>query len=94
MLCPSCDSTDVETLVINEEFAYGVGVGAVTLHAVIPVRRCKACRMEFTDYEAEDSRTAAVTLHRFAKIEERLDRLERNATGGIGRMDLGRKETT
>lgn len=62
--CAECDSTNVETHVVTDKMKYGVaGPNQVVIVVDIPVRRCKRCGFEYTDWEAEDIRTAAINRY-------------------------------
>jgi hypothetical protein len=52
-----------------EEFLYGVAPDQVTLKATVPLFTCQACDFEFTDFEAERAREAAVAKHLSPKID-------------------------
>lgn len=61
--CPGCDAP-VTTTIETERFPYGVdGPDQVILEATVPVRHCAACGLDYTDYEGEDARDAAVRAH-------------------------------
>jgi DNA-binding transcriptional regulator YiaG len=47
----------------TDTFAYGVGADATQLSAVVPVRTCADCGMQFTDEEGERLRHEAVCRH-------------------------------
>lgn len=46
-----------------QEFTYGVDSTAIVLRAIVPVRVCGSCHLEFLDHEAEDARHDAVCAH-------------------------------
>ena len=61
--CPQCLS-DVTTVVETETFPYGIdGPSQVMLTVTVPVRCCASCDWQYTDFEAEDIREAAVKAH-------------------------------
>ena len=41
--CARCAASGVTTFLHEDSFQYGSGETAVTLHATIPVRKCKVC---------------------------------------------------
>ena len=67
-MCPQCGVADSVTFRHEEEhFPYGVAPHIVDLSAVVDKGRCSACSFEFTDWRAEDARTAAVNTHLLLK---------------------------
>lgn len=62
--CANCNSSDVDTTWIVDEFKYGEGGEAVSLKAHVPLRTCHRCGFQFLDQEAEDLRQKAVCEHR------------------------------
>jgi DNA-binding transcriptional regulator YiaG len=61
-LCPECNSA-VETRLLEDRFQYGSGAKAVELQALVPIHVCPNCGFEYTDFQAEDLRHAAVCRH-------------------------------
>lgn len=61
--CPECDSEDISTSYENETVPYGSGTEATNLTCTVPVRKCKACGLSFTDDEAAEIRHEAVCRH-------------------------------
>jgi len=59
--CPSCNSTDVHTSIVNEEFIYGT-VGT-KLKAIIPVNSCSNCDLEYTTEAASRRRTESISKY-------------------------------
>ena len=50
MICPECESSNVETKQEMGTFQYG----NKTISVELPVRTCKNCELEYLDAEAED----------------------------------------
>ena len=46
-----------------QEFEYGAGPEAVTLHARVPVWSCSTCELEYVDADGERAQHAAVCRH-------------------------------
>jgi DNA-binding transcriptional regulator YiaG len=61
--CPRCGSNSVTTTIERDTFVYGTGADAAELSALVPVHTCSACRFEYTDAVAEESRHEAVCQH-------------------------------
>lgn len=62
--CAQCGAAGVTTTIEQQTFPYGVdGPGQVMLAATVPVRHCAVCGFDYTDFEGEDARDAAVTAH-------------------------------
>jgi putative zinc finger/helix-turn-helix YgiT family protein len=100
--CPSCHHDDIETRMEAQRFEYGEGRAAVTLTAMVPVRRCRHCGFDFLDAVAERSRHDAVCqyLGRLTPTEIRagrrrlgMNRRRFALLTGIGEASLGRWES-
>lgn len=61
--CPQCGEDSITTRWIRDSFKYGTGDSAATLQVDLPVRRCKACDLQFLDHEGERLRHEAVCRH-------------------------------
>jgi putative zinc finger/helix-turn-helix YgiT family protein len=61
--CPECGSDSISTRYEEETFPYGVGADPINLTAVVPVRSCSKCGVDFTDQEADVARHEAVCAH-------------------------------
>ena len=61
--CPDCDSNRVFTSRQDYEYVYGAGESAITLQVEIPVRSCRDCECQFTDWEAEEKMHNALCAH-------------------------------
>lgn len=62
--CPACYAKGAVTYTREEQsFPYGLAPNTVTLSATVEVGRCDACKLEFTDWRAEDARDEAVQRH-------------------------------
>src|SRR5579864_768409 len=59
--CPNCGGADVVTAREQQTFLYGAE--GTPLKAIVPVRICKACAFQFTDFEAEEAREQAIRDH-------------------------------
>jgi len=75
--CPNCGCEDVFTTQESEPFFYPK---CDTTFVLVPVRNCRACHAEWTDYESETIRTrhmfqlektAGIIRTKFADDEER-----------------------
>ena len=62
-VCAACGETAATLGVTRQEFRYGSGDAAPTLHADVPVWSCGACGMEYVDSDGEALQHAAVCLH-------------------------------
>ena len=62
--CPSCGSRDIQSRMDDEIFIYGADPKtAVELTVHVPVHRCEACDIEYTDGVGEKVRHDAVCRH-------------------------------
>ena len=61
--CPNCGSSQVETQMTRDRFAFGTGARAVMLEVLLPFRKCVDCEFQYTDSEAEDIRHETVCRH-------------------------------
>jgi hypothetical protein len=62
-ICPECSSTEVTTTTVEERFPYGQGSKAVDVTALLPLRTCMCCGLEYFDSESEHLRHDAVCPH-------------------------------
>lgn len=99
--CPQCDGV-VETIRHEDVFRYGDGESAVDIPVMLPVRRCRACGIEFLDHEAERVKHEALCRHfgvltpwEIREIRKRhgLSRAAFAELTGLGAASLGRWET-
>lgn len=61
--CPECEQNRVSTTIHDHEYVYGEGESAITLQVKIPVRHCRGCDCQFTDWEAEEIMQNALCAH-------------------------------
>lgn len=61
--CPLCGESSATTEWTRDSFEYGTADSAVMLEVDLPVRRCRACDIEFLDHEGERLRHEAVCRH-------------------------------
>jgi putative zinc finger/helix-turn-helix YgiT family protein len=100
--CPSCGHEAIETTQIDHRFPYGEGDQAVELSAMVPLRRCRDCGLEFLDSVAEDRQHEAVCRHlgvmtpvEIREIRQKAGSLSRGEFAKISRLGeatLGRWE--
>ena len=99
--CPRCEGV-VETIRHEDIFQYGDGESAVDLPVVLPVRRCRACGVEFLDHEAERVKHEALCRHfgvltpwEIRKIRKKhgLSRVAFGDLTGLGAASLSQWET-
>ena len=99
--CPQCEGV-VETITHEDVFRYGDGKSAVDLPVLLPVRRCRACGIEFLDHEAERVKHEALCGHfgvltpweiREIRKRHNLSRAAFAELTGLGAASLGRWET-
>ena len=99
--CPQCEGV-VETITHEDVFRYGDGKSAVDLPVLLPVRRCRACGIEFLDHEAERVKHEALCRHfgvltpweiREIRKRHNLSRAAFAELTGLGAASLGRWET-
>ena len=101
LACPECEGV-VETTRQEDVFRYGDGESAVNLPVILPVRRCRACGVEFLDHEAERIKHEALCKHfgvltpwEIREIRKRHDLSQAafSELTGLGAASLGRWET-
>lgn len=61
--CPACNSDRVNSLVVDAEFPYGEGSGAVSIPVKLRTYVCNNCELEFLDSGAEELKHEAVCRH-------------------------------
>lgn len=61
--CAVCGEGRASRAFEMQEFEYGAGAAAVTLHARVPVWTCDACEMQYVGAEGEVAQHAAVCRH-------------------------------
>jgi DNA-binding transcriptional regulator YiaG len=61
--CSACGSNAVSTTFVDEQMEYGSGPTPVHIPVRLPVHRCAACELEFTDSTAEGLRHEAICRH-------------------------------
>lgn len=61
--CIMCDDGEATRTFVVQEFEYGTGGNAVTLHARVPVWSCPTCELEYVDAEGERAQHDAVCRH-------------------------------
>ena len=103
LICPLCDSESIETFLHSHAFKYGSDDSAVTLRVdKLPVRRCTACDLEFTDHEGERLQHDAVCRHLGVLTPTEVREIRKRygmttaafaETTGLGPATLGRWET-
>ena len=103
LICPLCDSESIETFLHSHAFKYGSGDSAVTLRVdKLPVRRCTACDLEFTDHEGERLQHDAVCRHLGVLTPTEVREIRKRygmttaafaETSGLGPATLSRWET-
>lgn len=99
--CPTCDSTQGRTDVVQHKFTYGVGDTAVELTCQLPVRVCENCGGQFVDEVGEAVRQEAICRHlnrltptQVLKIREDCgSQVVFGELTGIGEASLSRWET-
>jgi putative zinc finger/helix-turn-helix YgiT family protein len=87
--CPSCGHDAVETIQVEHKFPYGDGDQAVTLSAIVPLRRCRECGFEFLDSAAEERKHEAVCRHLGVMTPAEV-RSIRNVAGKLSRGEFAR----
>ena len=68
--CPNCESRSVTERQFTDSFRYGFPPNITVLHAVVPLLECHHCGQAWTDYRAEELRTAAVHAYIEARAKQ------------------------
>ncbi|MEN6549999.1 MAG: hypothetical protein ABFE07_28480 [Armatimonadia bacterium] len=68
--CGECGRQRLEKFWREQNLPYGLGDDLVNLTVNIPVYRCLDCGFEFTDYEADEAKDAAVRKHLESKAAQ------------------------
>ena len=96
--CPSCESTDIETLFVEQEIEFGDEEG---ISAMLPIRRCRKCRTMFLDEVGERAKHVAICRHfglltpdeiRAIRESYAANRMEFARVTGLGTASLARRE--
>jgi putative zinc finger/helix-turn-helix YgiT family protein len=100
LTCLNCEADDITTSLEKQIFLYGKA--GTPLSADVPVRTCRTCGFQFTDFEAEDAREQAIRDYldvpapqQIQDIRKKYDmaRAEFSEISGIGEASLGRWES-
>lgn len=62
-ICIMCEEGEAVRSLVIQEFEYGSGKDAVTLHARVPVWSCATCDLQYVDAEGERAQHNAVCRH-------------------------------
>lgn len=100
--CPLCGEDSVTTEWTRDSFEYGAAESAVILEVDLPVRRCRACDIEFLDREGERLRHETVCRHLGVLSPREISGLRKGfgmsraafaELTGLGEASLGRWES-
>jgi hypothetical protein len=68
--CPNCESRNITTDIIDDEFPYGIAPHSVMLKAEVVAFKCLDCTETWTGEQGEVARTEAVNAHLATRVPQ------------------------